>query len=90
MAEKPQKTVVLDVVGLTRSLISSEYTPFLHGYLRQPDVACRDIEPAFPAVTCPAQSTYFSGAGPATHGITANVGSDRARERGDALILLKS
>lgn len=69
----PQKTVVLDVVGLSRSLISREYTPFLHGYLEQSDVLGRDVEPAFPALTCPAQSTYLCGTGPKTHGITANV-----------------
>lgn len=69
----PQKTVVLDVVGLSRSLISPEHTPFLHGYLAQSDVLGRDVEPAFPALTCPAQSTYLTGTGPATHGITANV-----------------
>lgn len=69
----PQKTVVLDVVGLSRNLISPEHTPFLHGYLEQSDVLGRDVEPAFPALTCPAQSTYLSGTGPTTHGITANV-----------------
>lgn len=73
MGELPQKTVVLDVVGLTRSLISKEHTPFLHGYLAQSDVLGRDVEPTFPSLTCPAQSTYMSGTGPSTHGITANV-----------------
>lgn len=69
----PRKTVVLDVVGLSRSLICEEHTPFLHGFLNSSDVLGRDVEPAFPALTCPAQSTYLSGAGPVTHGITANV-----------------
>lgn len=69
----PEKTVVLDIVGLTQSLISTDHTPFLHGYLSQPDVLSRDVEPSFPALTCPAQSTYLTGAGPASHGVTANV-----------------
>ncbi len=71
----PQKTVVLDVVGLSRSLISQEHTPFLYEYInsKQSSTLCRDVEPAFPALTCPAQSTYLSGTGPTTHGITANV-----------------
>ncbi|CAB1109106.1 unnamed protein product [Ectocarpus sp. CCAP 1310/34] len=74
----PQKTVVLDVVALSRNLISAEYTPFLHGYLSRSDVLDRDVEPAFPALTCPAQSTYLSGTGPVTHGITANGFYDRS------------
>lgn len=74
----PQKTVVLDVVGLSRNLISDEHTPFLNAYLEQSDVLGRDVEPAFPALTCPAQSTYLSGTGPTTHGITANVSDFRA------------
>lgn len=69
----PQKTVVFDVVGLCRDLISEEHTPFLYKYLAKTDVVAKDIEPAFPALTCPAQSTYMSGTGPSTHGITANV-----------------
>lgn len=72
----PQKTVVLDVVGLSRSLISEKHTPFLHRYMAQKDVLARDVEPAFPALTCPAQSTFVSGTGPSTHGITANVSSE--------------
>ncbi|CAM9168125.1 unnamed protein product [Scytosiphon promiscuus] len=77
-SDAPRKTVVLDVVGLSRSLISEEHTPFLHGFLNSSDVLGRDVEPAFPALTCPAQSTYLSGAGPVTHGITANGFYDRS------------
>lgn len=73
MSQRPQKTVVLNVVGLNRSLISAEHTPFLHSYVARDDVHLRDIEPTFPALTCPAQVTYLSGTGPSTHGITANV-----------------
>lgn len=76
MMPGPQKTVVLDVVGLSRNLISQEHTPFLHSYLSGVDVVDRDVEPVFPALTCPAQSTYFTGVGPATHGVTANVSHD--------------
>lgn len=78
----PKKTVVLDVVGLTRGLISAEHTPFLERYLSQTDVLSREIEPAFPALTCPAQSTYLTGAGPAAHGVTANVSTSDDRAAG--------
>lgn len=47
------KTVVLDVVGLTRELISRGHTPFLAEYLERASSA--DVEPAFPALTCTAQ-----------------------------------
>lgn len=65
------KTVVLDVVGLTRRLISPESTPFIAGYL-EGGATARDIEPAFPALTCTAQSTYTSGRGPGAHGVVGN------------------
>lgn len=49
------KTCVIDVVGLTQSLIGPTQTPFLHEF--QARSACREIEAAFPAVTCVAQAT---------------------------------
>ena len=49
------KTVVLDVVGLTRELISRGHTPFLADYLEQ--TSSVDVEPAFPALTCTAQAS---------------------------------
>ncbi|WP_341528857.1 nucleotide pyrophosphatase/phosphodiesterase family protein [Nostoc sp. UHCC 0302] len=64
-----QKTVVLNVVGLTPSLVG-EYTPFLSRWAEQAKVI--PIEPVLPAVTCTAQATYLTGKLPNEHGIVAN------------------
>ena len=64
-----QKTVVLNIVGLTRSLIG-KHTPFLAKWSEQARLA--SIKPAVPAVTCTAQSTYLTGKWPEEHGIVAN------------------
>eukprot|EP00729_Bicosta_minor_P020132 gene20132-5185_t len=69
------KTVVLDVVGLTRELISRGHTPFLAEYLERASSA--DVEPAFPALTCTAQATYVTGVGAKQHGIAGNGWYDR-------------
>jgi predicted AlkP superfamily pyrophosphatase or phosphodiesterase len=63
------KTAVLNVVGLTPSLIG-ENTPFLFNWLKQGKSA--QIKPVFPAVTCPVQATYLTGKSPNEHGIVAN------------------
>jgi predicted AlkP superfamily pyrophosphatase or phosphodiesterase len=63
------RTVVLNVVGLTRGLIG-EHTPRLLDFLKRGHGAV--IDPAFPAVTCTAQSDYVTGRRPADHGIVAN------------------
>jgi len=64
-----QRTAVLNVVGLTRGLIG-EHTPRLRELLGRSRSAV--IDPAFPAVTCTAQSDYVTGRRPAEHGIVAN------------------
>ncbi|MBC5991262.1 alkaline phosphatase family protein [Pontibacter cellulosilyticus] len=64
-----QKTVVLNVVGLTKSLIGKN-TPFLSKWSEQAQQA--SIKPVVPAVTCTAQSTYLTGKWPEEHGIVAN------------------
>jgi predicted AlkP superfamily pyrophosphatase or phosphodiesterase len=64
-----RKTVVINVVGLTRRLIG-EHTPFLRRWAAPAQV--RVIEPVLPAVTCTAQATYLTGKLPAEHGIVAN------------------
>ena len=64
-----KKTVVLNVVGLTSSLIG-EHTPRLAGWAEKGQVAA--IDPVIPAVTCSAQSTYVTGKWPSEHGIVAN------------------
>ncbi|WPV67691.1 alkaline phosphatase family protein [Chitinophaga sp. LS1] len=69
-----KKTVVIDVVGLSSSLIG-EHTPFLKGYVQQHQL--RTIKPMVPAVTTAVQSTYVTGQWPAEHGIVGNGWYDR-------------
>lgn len=64
-----KKTVVINVVGLTPSLIG-ERTPFLKQWSQSAKRAA--IHPVLPAVTCSAQATYFTGKWPDTHGIVGN------------------
>ena len=64
-----QKTVVLNIVGLTKSLIG-KHTPFLAKWAGQAQQA--SIKPVLPAVTCTVQSTYLTGKWPYEHGIVAN------------------
>lgn len=61
------RTAVLNVVGLTRSLISPK-TPHLQSLL----LGSVDIKTITPAVTCAVQSTYLTGRLPSEHGIVAN------------------
>jgi predicted AlkP superfamily pyrophosphatase or phosphodiesterase len=69
-----QKTVVIDIVGLSTSLIG-EHTPFLKKYLSEHHLT--HIMPVFPAVTTTAQSCYVTGKFPDTHGIVGNGWYDR-------------
>jgi predicted AlkP superfamily pyrophosphatase or phosphodiesterase len=69
-----RRTVVLNVVGLTRSLLGAA-TPRLSAFAREGRAT--SIRPAFPAVTCTAQSTYLTGLTPAEHGIVGNGWYDR-------------
>ncbi|MCO5051357.1 MAG: alkaline phosphatase family protein [Verrucomicrobiae bacterium] len=64
-----KRTAVINVVGLSESLLG-EHTPRLNAFHARG--ALTRIEPAFPAVTCTAQSTYLTGLTPAEHGIVAN------------------
>lgn len=61
------RTLVINVVGLTRSLLG-EHTPNLNKLAGQ----SIDIEPVIPALTCSAQATYLTGKPPAEHGIVGN------------------
>jgi len=63
------RTAVINVVGLTDALIG-EHTPHIRDFAARGDKA--SIEPAFPAVTCTAQSTYLTGTTPHAHGIVGN------------------
>ena len=64
-----KKTVVINVVGLSKRLIG-EHTPFLKRFTN--GHVLQTIEPVVPAVTCTAQATYLTGERPSTHGIVGN------------------
>ncbi len=69
-----QKTVVIDVVGLSASVIG-EHTPFLKKYISGKHF--QTITPMLPAVTTAVQSTYVTGKTPTDHGIVGNGWYDR-------------
>jgi predicted AlkP superfamily pyrophosphatase or phosphodiesterase len=64
-----ERAAVINVVGLTETLIGP-HTPRISAF-RQAGALAK-ITPAFPAVTCTAQSTYLTGATPTGHGIVGN------------------
>ncbi|MEO6288300.1 MAG: nucleotide pyrophosphatase/phosphodiesterase family protein [Ginsengibacter sp.] len=68
------KTVVIDVVGLSSSLIGN-HTPFLSNYISRNNLG--SIQPMIPAVTTSVQSTYLTGKWPTEHGIVGNGWYDR-------------
>ena len=68
------KTVVIDVVGLSTSVMG-EHMPFLGGYTERKNLI--RIAPVLPAVTTSAQSTYLTGKWPADTGIVGNGWYDR-------------
>ncbi|HLL42056.1 MAG TPA: alkaline phosphatase family protein [Segetibacter sp.] len=63
------KTVVIDIVGLSSSVIG-EHTPFIKQYSSSRNLAT--IQPVLPAVTTSVQSTYLTGKWPSEHGIVGN------------------
>lgn len=63
------RLAVINVVGLTEALIG-EHTPRIAKFRGSGALAA--IRPAFPAVTCTAQSNYLTGKTPAEHGIVGN------------------
>ena len=69
-----KKTVVIDVVALSSSVIG-EHTPFLSDYIKRKHLS--RIEPVFPALTTSAQSTYVTGKWPSETGIVGNGWYDR-------------
>ena len=64
------KTAVLNVVGLTSNLLGASM-PRLAEWSRSKRRVAR-IAPAFPAVTCTAQSDYLTGVFPNRHGVVGN------------------
>jgi predicted AlkP superfamily pyrophosphatase or phosphodiesterase len=69
-----KKTVVINVVGLSASLIG-EHTPFLSQWKQ--DKSLSYVEPQLPAVTTSMQATYLTGKIPSQHGIVGNAWYDR-------------
>jgi predicted AlkP superfamily pyrophosphatase or phosphodiesterase len=64
-----QKTIVLNAVGLTPSLIG-EHTPRLRAFRDSGKLA--HVGPVLPAVTTTVQSTYLTGKWPNLHGVVGN------------------
>ena len=62
------RTVVFNVVGLTRSLLGTPLTPYLNSLL----ASSVPINTITPAVTCSVQSTFLTGKLPSEHGIVGN------------------
>lgn len=62
------RIVVLNVVGLSRSLLGTQLTPNLNACL--PNSV--PIGAIMPAVTCSVQATYLTGRMPSEHGIVGN------------------
>lgn len=68
------RLAVINLVGLSQSLLGDSMpglTKFAH------DQGLQSYKPAFPAVTCTAQSSIITGRPPAEHGIVANGWYDR-------------
>jgi predicted AlkP superfamily pyrophosphatase or phosphodiesterase len=63
------RLAVINAVGLAESLICDKTPRIMEFYRRG---ACANISPAFPAVTCTAQSNYLTGKLPVEHGIVGN------------------
>ena len=68
------RVAVLNVVGLTRGLIG-EFTPRIRAFVEAGEIS--SFKPAFPAVTCTAQSSYVTGVPVEEHGVVGNGWYDR-------------
>ena len=66
------RTAVINVVGLTPGDFMPQLTPRLCKWASSGSRIVTSIQPAFPAVTCTAQSNYATGKPPRYHGIVAN------------------
>lgn len=71
-----KRRAVLNVVGLSHGDLSGDRMPRLSAWAAKRCV--KPIRPAFPAVTCTAQSDYLTGVRPELHGIVGNGWHDRA------------
>lgn len=71
-----RRLAVLNVVGLTDSVLAQ--MPWTREWVETTQgVEVRSFRPAFPAVTCTAQSTYLTGLPVGEHGIVGNGWYDR-------------
>ena len=68
------RVAVINVVGLTQGLMG-EHTPAIKAFADTATLS--SFPPAFPAVTCTAQSSYLTGKSPGEHGIVGNGWYDR-------------
>ena len=68
------RLAVLNIVGLSKSLLGPSM-PGLTAFAEKSGL--QSYEPAFPAVTCTAQSSILTGKSPADHGIVGNGWYDR-------------
>ena len=69
------RLAVLNVVGLSTSALAQ--MPKTQAWAERAGHELATFKPAFPAVTCTAQSTYLTGLPPAEHGIVGNGWYDR-------------
>ncbi len=63
------RTAVINVVGLTNGLLG-DHTPRMKAFADRGHLST--FKPAFPAVTCTAQSDFLTGKSASDHGIVAN------------------
>lgn len=68
------RLAVINLVGLSKSLLG-EHMPGLTKFSKEQGI--QSFSPAFPAVTCTAQSSMVTGTSPAEHGVVANGWYDR-------------
>lgn len=68
--------IVLDIVGLEHNHIESGLIPNIGNIASEGESA--KMEPVFPALTCPVQTSILSGTYPNQHGIIANGLYDRS------------
>jgi predicted AlkP superfamily pyrophosphatase or phosphodiesterase len=68
------RLAVINIVGLSKSLLG-ENLPGLTQFAER--AGLQSFKPAFPAVTCTAQSSMVTGTSPAWHGVVANGWYDR-------------
>ena len=69
------RRVVLNVVGLSARDLESGEMPCITQFAKRGSFT--KVTPAFPAVTCTAQSDYLTGERPSVHGIVGNGWYDR-------------